>query len=39
MPVGNTFVLLHGFIKKTKDTPIGDLEIAKKYMDDYRKDE
>jgi len=37
MPVGNTFVLLHGFVKKTEGTPVGELEIAKKYMEDYRK--
>ena len=37
MPVGNTFVLLHGFVKKTEGTPVGELEIAKRYMEDYRK--
>ena len=37
MPVGNTFVLLHGFIKKTEGTPRGELEIAMRYMEDYRK--
>ena len=37
MPVGNTFVLLHGFVKKTKGTPVGELEIAKRYMEDYRR--
>ncbi len=30
-----TFVLLHGFIKKTARTPTGDIEIAQKRMDDY----
>ena len=35
LPVGNTFVLLHGFIKKTEKTPIRELEIALRYMDDY----
>jgi phage-related protein len=39
MPVGDTFVLLHGFVKKTDETPPGELEIAKRYMDDYREDD
>lgn len=39
MPVGDTFVLLHGFVKKTDDTPPEELEIAKRYMDEYRKDD
>ena len=32
---GNTFVLLHGFIRKTNETPVRELDIAKKYMEDY----
>ncbi|EKD99355.1 MAG: protein of unknown function DUF891 [uncultured bacterium] len=35
IPVGETIVLLHGFIKKTQKTPEIELERAKKYMDDY----
>jgi len=35
MPMGNCFVLLHGFVKKTRKTPIRELEIAKSYMEDY----
>lgn len=33
--LGNSFVLLHGFLKKTNKTPERELEIAKKYMQDY----
>lgn len=32
---GNTFVLLHGFLKKTDHTPKKELERALKYMLDY----
>ncbi len=43
MPFGETFVLLHGFIKKTQKTPEQELEKAKKYMDEclrrFEKDE
>lgn len=39
MPVGETFILLHGFVKKTDETPQGELDIAKRYMDDYREDD
>ena len=35
IPVKNTFILLHGFIKKTNATPKGELETAKHYMEDY----
>ena len=35
IPVGDTFMLLHGFAKKTKATPKVELEIAKHYMEDY----
>lgn len=31
------FVLLHGFIKKDEKTPIGELEIARKRMEDYKR--
>ena len=31
----NTFVLLHGFRKKTQETPKRHIEIALKRMDDY----
>ena len=30
-------VLLHGFIKKTRTTPAGDLELARKRMKDTMK--
>ncbi|HBE78670.1 MAG TPA: type II toxin-antitoxin system RelE/ParE family toxin [Firmicutes bacterium] len=33
--MGNTFVLLHGFLKKSNKTPERELEIAKKYFQDY----
>lgn len=33
---GRMFVLLHAFLKKTRRTPIGELEIAIKRMNDYR---
>lgn len=32
MPVGNFFILLHGFVKKTKKTPEKELETALRYM-------
>lgn len=32
---GRRFVLLHGFIKKTDKTPIRDIEIAEKRMNDF----
>ncbi|MCL2436917.1 MAG: type II toxin-antitoxin system RelE/ParE family toxin [Clostridiales bacterium] len=35
LPVGNTFILLHGFVKKGNETPTIELEMAKTYMDDY----
>ena len=37
MPVGDTFVLLHGFLKKTDKTPSSELEKAKAYMVDYQR--
>ena len=33
----NTFVLLHGFIKKSMKTPERELIKARKYMSDYRR--
>jgi phage-related protein len=33
----NTFVLLHGFVKKTNKTPEKELERARKYKDDYER--
>lgn len=36
LPVGNTFILLHGFIKKTNKTPASELKIALSYMNDYK---
>lgn len=35
LPAGRTFVLLHGFVKKTNETPTRELEIAKRRMDDF----
>ena len=35
--IKNTFVLLHGFKKKTNATPKKDLETAKKRMIEYKK--
>ena len=35
IPSGNTFVLLHGFVKKTRKTPPGEIEIARNRMNDY----
>ncbi len=32
---GRRFVLLHGFVKKTKTTPPEEIEIAEKRMDDF----
>lgn len=33
----NTFVLLHGFIKKTMKTPERELIKARRYMNDYKR--
>ena len=35
IPRGNTFVILHGFIKKTQKTPINEINISLKRMRDY----
>lgn len=32
---GKRFILLHGFIKKTDKTPLREIEIAEKRMDDF----
>jgi len=34
VPVGDTFVLLHGFVKKTNAIPASELERAKRCMDE-----
>lgn len=34
---GRTFVLLHGFVKKTGPVPRSDMEIAESRRDDYLK--
>ncbi|MEA3423989.1 MAG: type II toxin-antitoxin system RelE/ParE family toxin [Bacillota bacterium] len=33
----NTFVLLHGFVKKSRSTPKKELDRAKKYKVDYER--
>jgi len=35
MPIGNRFVLLHGYVKKDNKLDDRELETAKRYMDDY----
>jgi phage-related protein len=35
LPKGKTFILLHGFSKKTDAIPRADLEIAQNRRDDY----
>ncbi len=37
LPLENTFVLLHGFVKKSEETPKRELDIAKRHMEDYRR--
>lgn len=34
---GKRFILLHAFIKKTKKTPVPDIEIAERRMENYLK--
>ena len=34
---GNKVVLLHGFLKKTRKTPLGEIEKAKNYKREYDK--
>ena len=36
--VGHTMVLLHGFIKKTQQTPDGDLDMAMKRKKEFDRD-
>lgn len=33
----NKFILLHGFIKKSKKTPQNEIEKARNYMEDYKR--
>lgn len=33
----NKYVLLHGFIKKTMETPKNEIERARNYMEDYKR--
>jgi len=35
--IGSTFVLLHGFVKKTNKTPPREIERARKYKEDYER--
>jgi len=35
MYIGNKYVFLHGIVKKSNKTPVGDIEIALKRMQDY----
>ena len=37
MPVKGTFLLLNGFVKKTDKTPVRELDIALRYMEDYKR--
>jgi len=37
LPIGNTFVLLHGFIKKGSKTLDKELALAMKNMNDYKR--
>ncbi len=32
---GKRFILLHGFVKKTDRTPVSDIELAEKRMNDF----
>ena len=36
-PVKEKFVLLHGFVKKTNKIPLGEIDIARKRMLDYKE--
>ena len=35
--IGNTAILTNGFTKKTQKTPVREIELAKKYREDYMK--
>ena len=37
LPIGNTFILLHGFLKKSNKTPVIELETSLAYMNDYKR--
>lgn len=37
IPMKDKIVLLHGFIKKTNKTPPGEIDIARKRMEDYQR--
>ncbi|WP_335674939.1 type II toxin-antitoxin system RelE/ParE family toxin [Selenomonas sp. oral taxon 126] len=37
MRAGDTFILLHGFRKKTNKTPSKELERAMAYKEDYER--
>ncbi len=34
---GSTFILLHGFVKKTNKTPSREIDRARKYKEDYER--
>ena len=36
LPVGKLIILLHGFLKKSDETPVMELERALSYMIDYK---
>ncbi|MDE6253681.1 MAG: type II toxin-antitoxin system RelE/ParE family toxin [Lachnospiraceae bacterium] len=33
--IGNKIILTNGFVKKTQKTPQGEIDLAKKYRDDF----
>jgi len=35
LPTGCRFILLHGYVKKDDKLDVPELDIAKRYMDDY----
>jgi phage-related protein len=35
--IGKNIVLLHGFVKKTQNTPNREIEIANNYFEDYQR--
>ncbi len=37
LPIGDKFVLLHGFVKKNQKTPKRELETALRYKEDYMR--
>jgi phage-related protein len=34
---GKTIVLLHGIVKKTNQTPISDIDLSKRRMEEYKR--